>query len=405
MSVVPPRHIGVTASGLPLWHEQHVPSGMVPELRRRRVERHLGRRRPRLHRRLLRRDGQGPRAGLLRLHADRGQAHGLDRLRRHDGVRPQARREPQARPGSARRADGQRHQRLGVVPTMSTSFYPPFLLARLCSTIDHIAAAGSAGTSSPRPRTARRRTSASTSSTSTTSATPWPSEYLEARHASCGTRGSPTRSSATTPPARTPITRRCTPSTSRASTSSRAGRSTPRRPAGPPDHRPGRRVAARPRARGQHADTIVAPANGIEAMKAYRDDIRARMEANGRNPDDCKVLYLVSPIVADTDEEAHAKRAALAQRPALHRVPAGRDLLDHRDRLLAVRPRRAAAGGEDQRRARLPGELRRRRQGQDAARARHRQRHRRQHPVRRHPGRGGRARWARSWTRSAATGS
>ncbi|PRC52604.1 FMNH2-dependent monooxygenase, partial [Mycobacterium sp. ITM-2017-0098] len=28
--------------------------------------------------------------------------------------------------------------RLGVVPTMSTSFYPPFLLARLCSTIDHI---------------------------------------------------------------------------------------------------------------------------------------------------------------------------------------------------------------------------------------------------------------------------
>ncbi|HEY1967277.1 MAG TPA: LLM class flavin-dependent oxidoreductase, partial [Pseudonocardia sp.] len=29
--------------------------------------------------------------------------------------------------------------RLGVVPTMSTSFYPPFLLARLCATIDHIA--------------------------------------------------------------------------------------------------------------------------------------------------------------------------------------------------------------------------------------------------------------------------
>ena len=29
--------------------------------------------------------------------------------------------------------------RLGVVPTMSTSFYPPFLLARLASTIDHIA--------------------------------------------------------------------------------------------------------------------------------------------------------------------------------------------------------------------------------------------------------------------------
>src|SRR5258708_13792204 len=30
--------------------------------------------------------------------------------------------------------------KLGVVPTMSTSFYPPFLLARLCAAIDHIAA-------------------------------------------------------------------------------------------------------------------------------------------------------------------------------------------------------------------------------------------------------------------------
>src|ERR1700676_4044692 len=29
--------------------------------------------------------------------------------------------------------------RLGIVATMSTSFYPPFMLARLCSTLDHIA--------------------------------------------------------------------------------------------------------------------------------------------------------------------------------------------------------------------------------------------------------------------------
>jgi len=65
---------------------------------------------------------------------------------------------------------------------------------------------------------------------------------------------------------------------------------------------PGRELAA------QHADTIVAPANGAEAMKAYRDDIHARMKANGRDPADCKVLYLVSPIVADTHEEAIAKR-------------------------------------------------------------------------------------------------
>src|SRR5207248_1658979 len=30
-------------------------------------------------------------------------------------------------------------ERLGVVATMSTSFYPPFMLARLCTTLDHIA--------------------------------------------------------------------------------------------------------------------------------------------------------------------------------------------------------------------------------------------------------------------------
>jgi len=65
---------------------------------------------------------------------------------------------------------------------------------------------------------------------------------------------------------------------------------------------PGRELAA------QHADTIVAPANGVEAMKAYRDDIHARMKATGRDPAHCKLLYLVTPIVADTHEEALAKR-------------------------------------------------------------------------------------------------
>lgn len=43
-------------------------------------------------------------------------------------------------------------------------------------------------------------------------------------------------------------------------------------------------------------------------MKAYRDDIHARMKANGRDPAHCKVLYLASPIVADTRDEALAKR-------------------------------------------------------------------------------------------------
>jgi len=57
----------------------------------------------------------------------------------------------------------------------------------------------------------------------------------------------------------------------------------------------------------RHADTIVAMVKGTAGMKAYRDDVRARMAAHGRNPDDCKVLFLVSPVIGDTEEEARAK--------------------------------------------------------------------------------------------------
>jgi alkanesulfonate monooxygenase SsuD/methylene tetrahydromethanopterin reductase-like flavin-dependent oxidoreductase (luciferase family) len=43
-------------------------------------------------------------------------------------------------------------------------------------------------------------------------------------------------------------------------------------------------------------------------MKEYRDDIRARAEKFGRNPDDVKVFFVVSPIIGRTMEEALAKR-------------------------------------------------------------------------------------------------
>jgi alkanesulfonate monooxygenase SsuD/methylene tetrahydromethanopterin reductase-like flavin-dependent oxidoreductase (luciferase family) len=42
----------------------------------------------------------------------------------------------------------------------------------------------------------------------------------------------------------------------------------------------------------QYADTIVAHTKGVAGMKAYRDDVRARMAAHGRDPDSCKVLFL-----------------------------------------------------------------------------------------------------------------
>jgi len=64
-----------------------------------------------------------------------------------------------------------------------------------------------------------------------------------------------------------------------------------------------------------HADTIVVNAKGIEAMRAYRDDVHKHMVAQGRKPSDCKVLYLINPILGETMEEAlerKRKRACLA---------------------------------------------------------------------------------------------
>jgi FMN-dependent oxidoreductase (nitrilotriacetate monooxygenase family) len=72
-----------------------------------------------------------------------------------------------------------------------------------------------------------------------------------------------------------------------------------------------------------HADTIVVNAKGIDAMRAYRDDVRKHMVAQGRRPDDCKVLYLINPILGETIEEAQQrkqKRACVAKDHVLERL-------------------------------------------------------------------------------------
>jgi alkanesulfonate monooxygenase SsuD/methylene tetrahydromethanopterin reductase-like flavin-dependent oxidoreductase (luciferase family) len=57
----------------------------------------------------------------------------------------------------------------------------------------------------------------------------------------------------------------------------------------------------------KHADSIIAVANGVEGMKAYRDDVRGKAAAMGRNPDDIKVLFLAAPFFGATDAEAREK--------------------------------------------------------------------------------------------------
>lgn len=80
----------------------------------------------------------------------------------------------------------------------------------------------------------------------------------------------------------------------------------------------GREFAAR------HADTVIAVPQGVDAMRAYRDDISERMVRHGRAPSDCKVLFLVSPVLGETDAEA---RETLARRRARQRDPAVMDTI------------------------------------------------------------------------------
>ena len=63
----------------------------------------------------------------------------------------------------------------------------------------------------------------------------------------------------------------------------------------------------------QHADTIVASVRGVEGMRAYRDDLRGRAVAAGRDPDGCKVLFMVAPILGQTAADAAEARARRAE--------------------------------------------------------------------------------------------
>jgi len=61
---------------------------------------------------------------------------------------------------------------------------------------------------------------------------------------------------------------------------------------------PGRELAAR------HADTMLALAGNPGEMKALRLDMDARLIAHGRKPNDLKILFMACPLLADTDDDA-----------------------------------------------------------------------------------------------------
>jgi alkanesulfonate monooxygenase SsuD/methylene tetrahydromethanopterin reductase-like flavin-dependent oxidoreductase (luciferase family) len=55
---------------------------------------------------------------------------------------------------------------------------------------------------------------------------------------------------------------------------------------------------------GRFADIVVAAPHGVPAMREYREEVRAAAVAAGRSADDVQVLFMVTPLIAETDELA-----------------------------------------------------------------------------------------------------
>lgn len=68
----------------------------------------------------------------------------------------------------------------------------------------------------------------------------------------------------------------------------------------------------------KHADTILARFRSVEQAKAFRDDVQRLMAAHGRKPGDCKIMFVMSAILDETEDGArqrveHARQSAAAQ--------------------------------------------------------------------------------------------
>ena len=205
--------------------------------------------------------------------------------------------------------------RLGVVATMSTLAWPPFMLARVSTTLDHIAggrfgwnivtsgedsAAQNFGLDHLPPREQRYAMADEYVDVVCKLFESWESGAVVKDHATGTyadhTKVHPIHFEGQFFKVRGPL-------------------NTVRSPQGKPvfvqagGSPRGRAFAAR------HADSIIAVGNGIEGMKAYRDDVRRHAVAAGRNPDDIKVLFLVYPILGETDEEAQGRHQRMINSP------------------------------------------------------------------------------------------
>jgi long-chain alkane monooxygenase len=210
---------------------------------------------------------------------------------------------------------GAQTKHMGVVATMSTLAYPPFMLARLSSTLDHICkgrfgwnivtsgenhAARNFGLDELPPRQERYDRADEYVKLVCELWGSWDKDAVvldrETSTYADYTKVRPINFEGKYYKCRGPLN--TAPSPQVRPTFVQAGGS-PR----------GRQFAA------ETADSIIAPSAGIQGNKAYRDDVRARAAAAGRNPDDIKVLFVVAPVLGETDAEAQAKFERISTAP------------------------------------------------------------------------------------------
>jgi len=205
--------------------------------------------------------------------------------------------------------------RLGVVATMSTTFYPPFMLARLCATLDHIAGGRFGWNIVTSGEDGSAKNFGMDKLTEHDLRYDIADEYLDlvcqlwdawdpeavvldresgtyADHRKVHTIDFEGRFFKCRGPLNT--------------VRSPQGRPAFVQAGGSPK---GRQFAAK------HADSIIAVAPGIEGMKEYRDDVRRRAEEQGRKPDDIKVLFVICPILGETEHEARERQARMQTSP------------------------------------------------------------------------------------------
>lgn len=198
----------------------------------------------------------------------------------------------------------QRSKHIGVINTMSTIQYPPYLAARLMTTLDHLTdgRAGVNVVTSVTNRVAQnfgydehlphdeRYTMASEWMDVVSGL--WESWEpgavigdIETPMYADASKVRPINHKGTYFSSRGPLN--TIPGPQRRPVVAQAGNSVP-----------GRELAA------THADTMLAMGRDVAQMKAFREDMHQRLIAHGRKPADCKVMFLVTPMLGETD--AHA---------------------------------------------------------------------------------------------------